>query len=348
MVLRRVIAEERVSTRHFGPGTDELVRKGLLGRPLVKGDEIMIPNMAWGMSPAPYMVASTVPSGVVTVAEHTEMVVKSEATEEKDTFVPSITYDDLGGLAEGLQRSGDDRLPLKHPELFDRRASTPPKGVRLYGRPAPQDASGKAVANESDLLLLHPRTEIMSKWYGGSEENLREKFDEAAKNAQSIIFIDDIDSNAPKGTTPALRRSGRVVAQLLHAHGRSPNGGQLIVMRHQPPGGVGPGPAPPGTFRREIEVGVPSFQEGRNTAESTRPGMPAGREASLVQYPMAPTVRRGDLSALAREAAMKCLGSSAHWTWTAPSPRRILAPGEGSPPRISTRPQGDRTLGQRR
>ena len=314
VVLAPAISQKkRVSTVSFGPGTDELVRKGLLGRPLVKGDEIMIPNMAWGMSPAPYMVASTVPSGVVTVAEHTEMVVKSEATEEKDTFVPSITYDDIGGLDEVLQRIREMiELPLKHPELFDRLGIDAPKGVLLYGPPGTgKTLLAKAVANESGASfysILGP--EIMSKWYGGSEENLREKFDEAAKNAPSIIFIDEIDSIAPKRDDSIHEAERRVVAQLLTLmDGMSERGQVIVIGATNRQDALDPALRRPGRFDREIEVGVPSFQGRKEILQIHTRGMPLDESVSLDQYAHVTHGFAGaDLSALAREAAMKCLG----------------------------------------
>ncbi len=314
VVLAPAISQKkRVNSVTFGAGTDELVRKGLLGRPLVKGDEIMIPNMAWGVTLAPYMVASTVPNGVVTVAEHTEMIVRSEATEEKDTFVPSITYDDVGGLDEVLQRIREMiELPLKHPELFERLGIDAPKGVLLYGPPGTgKTLLAKAVANESGASfysILGP--EIMSKWYGGSEENLREKFEEASKNAPSIIFIDEIDSIAPKRDDSAHEAERRVVAQLLTLMDGMTDRGQVIVIgATNRQDALDPALRRPGRFDREIEVGVPTYQGRKEILQIHTRGMPLDEKVSLDQYAQVTHGFAGaDLSALAREAAMKCLG----------------------------------------
>ncbi|HSV42268.1 MAG TPA: AAA family ATPase, partial [Methanomassiliicoccales archaeon] len=185
----------------FGTGVEDLIRKGLTSRPLVKGDELLIPNIALMGGWLPFKVVSTVPNGIVVVGDHTELIVRTEPTEDKDTSTTSITYDDVGGLDEELQRVREMiELPLKHPELFDRLGIDAPKGVLLYGPPGTgKTLLAKAVANEAGASFYSIQgPEIISKYYGQSEEKLRERFEEAEKNAPSIIFIDEIDSIAPK------------------------------------------------------------------------------------------------------------------------------------------------------
>ncbi len=297
----------------MGTGIDDLFRKGLAGRPLVKGDELLVPNFAWGGQLAPFKVVSTVPAGVVIVAEHTEMVVRAEADEEKETYRPSVNYDDIGGLDDVLQRIREMiELPLKHPELFDRLGIDAPKGVLLYGPPGTgKTLLAKAVANESGASFYSIQgPEIMSKWYGGSEERLREKFEEAAKNAPSIIFIDEIDSIAPKREDVTGEVERRVVAQLLTLmDGMSERGQVIVIGATNRQDAMDPALRRPGRFDREIEVGVPSFQGRKEILQIHTRGMPLGEDVSLDQYAHVTHGFAGaDLAALAREAAMKCLG----------------------------------------
>ena len=296
----------------FGAGVDDLFRKGLNGRPMVKGDEFIVPNFALGGSITPFKVFSTQPSGVVVVADHTEMVVKTEAAQMKDTYSPSVTYDDIGGLEDVLQRIREMiELPLKHPELFDRLGIDPPKGVLLYGPPGTgKTLLAKAVANESGASFYSIQgPEIMSKYYGQSEEKLREKFEEAHKNAPSIIFIDEIDSIAPKRENVTGEVERRVVAQLLTLMDGMSDRGQVIVIgatnRQQ---AMDPALRRPGRFDREIEVGVPSFLGRKEILQIHTRGMPLGEDVSLDRYAQVTHGFAGaDLAALAREAAMKCL-----------------------------------------
>jgi len=296
----------------MGAGVDELFRKSLIGRPLVKGDEFLVPNFALAGTLAPFKVFSTTPSGVVVVAEHTEMVVKSENAEIKDTYSPSVTYDDIGGLENVLQRIREMiELPLKHPELFDRLGIDAPKGVLLYGPPGTgKTLLAKAVANESGAnfySILGP--EIMSKYYGQSEEKLREKFEEASKNAPSIVFIDEIDSIAPKRENVTGEVERRVVAQLLTLMDGMAERGQVIVIgATNRQDAMDPALRRPGRFDREIEVGVPTYLGRKEILQIHTRGMPLGEDVNLDQYAQITHGFAGaDLAALAREAAMKCL-----------------------------------------
>ncbi|MBN1109618.1 MAG: CDC48 family AAA ATPase [Methanomassiliicoccales archaeon] len=296
----------------FGAGVDDLFRKGLAGRPMVKGDEFIVPNFALSASITPFIVFSTQPAGVVVVADHTEVVVRTEATEIKDICTPSVTYDDIGGLEDVLTRIREMiELPLKHPELFDRLGIDAPKGVLLYGPPGTgKTLLAKAVANESGASfysILGP--EIMSKYYGQSEEKLREKFEEADKNSPSIIFIDEIDSIAPKRENVTGEVERRVVAQLLTLMDGMSDRGQVIVIgatnREQ---AMDPALRRPGRFDREIEVGVPTYLGRKEILQIHTRGMPLGEDVSLDQYAHITHGFAGaDLAALAREAAMKCL-----------------------------------------
>ena len=296
----------------FGSGVEELFKKGLTNRPLVKGDEFFIPNIALMGGFLPFVVISTQPAGVVLVGEHTELMVKTEATEAKETLAPSTTYDDIGGLEEELQRVREMiELPLKHPELFDRLGIDPPKGVLLYGPPGTgKTLIAKAVANEAGAQFFSIQgPEIMSKYYGQSEEKLREKFEEAEKNAPSIVFIDEIDSIAPKREEVSGEVERRVVAQLLTLmDGLSGRGQVIVIGATNRVDAIDPALRRPGRFDREIEIGVPTKEGRKVILEIHTRGMPMTEDVSL-DYLASLThgFVGADLMALAREAAMKCL-----------------------------------------
>ncbi len=297
----------------FGQGVEDLFKKGLVNRPLVKGDEIIIPNIALMGGFLPFIVVSTQPAGVVVVGDHTELGVKTEPTETTEVVAPSVTYDDVGGLELELQRVREMiELPLKHPELFDRLGIDPPKGVLLYGPPGTgKTLIAKAVANEAGANFYAIQgPEIMSKYYGQSEQKLREKFEEAEKNAPSIVFIDEIDSIAPRREDVQGEVERRVVAQLLTLMDGLGGRGQVIVIgatnREE---AIDPALRRPGRFDREIEIGVPTREGRKEILQIHTRGMPLAEEVDLDQYS---SITHGfvgaDLAALAREAAMKCLG----------------------------------------
>jgi len=296
----------------FGQGVEELFKKGLLKRPLIKGDEIIIPNIALMGGYLPFMVTSTSPNGVVVVGDHTELVVKTEPMEMSVTPTVSVTYDDVGGLENELQRVREMiELPLKNPELFDRLGIDPPKGVLLYGPPGTgKTLIAKAVANEAGASFYAIQgPEIMSKYYGQSEEKLREKFEEAEKNAPSIIFIDEIDSIAPKREEVHGEVERRVVAQLLSLMDGLIGRGQLIVIgATNREDAIDPALRRPGRFDREIEIGIPSSGGRKEILEIHTRGMPKDDDVDLDEFARNTHGFVGaDLAALAREAAMNCL-----------------------------------------
>ena len=312
--MKIVVAPKIPQGKHlrFGAGVEELFKKGLTNRPLVKGDEFFIPNIALMGGFLPFVVISTQPNGVVLVGEQTELNVKTEAMEAKETVAPSVTYDDVGGLEEELQRVREMiELPLKHPELFDRLGIDPPKGVLLYGPPGTgKTLIAKAVANEAGAQFFSIQgPEIISKYYGQSVEKLREKFEEAEKNAPSIIFIDEIDSIAPKREDVHGEVERRVVAQLLTLMDGMVGRGQVIVIgatnRDE---AIDPALRRPGRFDREIYIGVPTREGRKEILEIHTRGMPLAEDVSLDELA---SVTHGfvgaDLMALARESAMKCL-----------------------------------------
>ncbi|RLI34700.1 AAA family ATPase, partial [Candidatus Bathyarchaeota archaeon] len=181
----------------FDPDFTNFVKSRLLEMPLVEGDIVLLSVFGNAM---PFTVAKTKPSGIVRVTSSTIFQVLSEPAPEKKG-IPRITYEDIGGLHEEVQRIREMvELPLRHPELFQRLGIDPPKGVLLHGPPGcGKTLLAKAVANEANAYFININgPEIMSKFYGESEARLREIFQKAQENAPSIIFIDEIDAIAPK------------------------------------------------------------------------------------------------------------------------------------------------------
>ena len=212
------------------------------------------------------MVVDTKPDGIVQITEETEVEVLPQAVEIKESTIPTVTYEDIGGLHEEIKKVREMiELPLRHPELFERLGIEPPKGVLLYGPPGTgKTLLAKAVANEAGAHFIYVAgPEIISKWYGGSEENLRKIFEEAEKNAPSIIFFDEIDAIAPKREEVTGEVERRVVAQLLALmDGLKKRGRVIVIGATNRPNAIDPALRRPGRFDREIEIGVPN-KEGR-------------------------------------------------------------------------------------
>ena len=203
----------------FGPGIEGFARRGLQNRPVVQGDRIFIPGMTLFAEALPFAVIQTNPKGVVKVTNETDIVIKDEAIDDDDIGQSEgITYEDVGGIGQQLQKVREMiELPLKHPELFRRLGIDPPKGVLLHGPPGTgKTMIAKAVATETNAHFKSINgPEIIGKYYGESEKQLREIFDDAADNAPAIIFIDEIDSICPKREDVSGEVERRVVAQML-------------------------------------------------------------------------------------------------------------------------------------
>ncbi|MDH4122928.1 MAG: CDC48 family AAA ATPase [Thermoplasmata archaeon] len=296
----------------FGQGVEELFKRGLLNRAVVKGDEIIIPNIALMGGFLPFVVVSTAPQGIVQITEVTQLSVKTEPVEITEIMRPSVTYDDIGGIDEELQRVREMiELPLKHPELFDRLGIDPPKGVLLFGPPGTgKTLIARAVANEAGANFFSIQgPEIMSKFYGQSEERLREIFAEAEKNSPSVIFIDEVDSIAPRRDEVQGEVERRVVAQLLTLmDGMSTRGNVIVIAATNRIEAIDPALRRPGRFDREIEIGVPTVEGREEILHIHMRGMPLDDD---VQIRYIADITHGfvgaDLAALAREAAMKSL-----------------------------------------
>lgn len=270
----------------------EIFKQGLLGRAVVKGDIVslggarrrkstMMSNpffdedifsildesmMGIGFGDIKFVVVDTNPKQAVIILDSTEIEFRSEAIEIEEERVPDISYEDVGGLEDEIKKVREMvELPLKHPEIFERLGIEAPKGVLLHGPPGTgKTLLARAVANETNShFILINGPEIMSKYYGQSEENLRKKFEEAEKNAPSIIFIDEIDAIASKREETRGEVERRVVAQLLALmDGLQARGKVVVIAATNVPNILDPALRRPGRFDREIEIGVPG-KEGR-------------------------------------------------------------------------------------
>ncbi|WP_297458098.1 CDC48 family AAA ATPase [Thermococcus sp.] len=277
----------------------DMVKRNLLGRPVVKGDLVVASNrsesyyggspfdellrglfeaMPLGFGELKFVVVNTVPKGIVQITYNTEVEVLPQAVEVREEAIPEVTYEDIGGLSDAIQKIREMvELPLKHPELFERLGIEPPKGVLLYGPPGTgKTLLAKAVANEANAHFIAINgPEIMSKFYGESEERLREIFKEAEENAPAIIFIDEIDAIAPKREEVVGEVEKRVVSQLLTLMDGLKNRGKVIVIgATNRPDAIDPALRRPGRFDREIEVGVPDKQGRKEILQIHTRGMP--------------------------------------------------------------------------
>jgi len=262
-----------------------------------------------------FMVVNTSPGDLVRVTEETDIEVKPEAVDIEERAIPTVTYEDIGGLHDAADKIREMvELPLRHPELFTKLGIEPPKGVLLYGPPGSgKTLLAKAVANESGASFFSiAGPEIMNKFYGQSEENLRQKFDEAQKSAPAIIFIDEIDSIAPKREDATGEVERRVVSQLLTLmDGLKSRGKVIVIAATNRPDALDQALRRGGRFDREIEIGVPD-QKGRlEILQIHTRNMPLYKDVDLKKLASITYGFVGaDLEALAKEAAMSALRSN--------------------------------------
>jgi transitional endoplasmic reticulum ATPase len=291
----------------FGEDFASHVKQRMIGRPLVKGDKISIGVLGQAI---PFVVVSTNPKGVVQIQDVTEMEIKGKPMVVPE--VPAVRYEDIGGLKDGLSKVREIiELPMKHPELFERLGIKPPKGVLLYGPPGTgKTLIAKAVASETNVHFISLNgPEIMDKYYGESERKLREIFKEAEENAPSIIFIDEIDSIAPKREETRGEVERRVVAQLLALmDGMEARGNVIVIAATNREDAIDPALRRPGRFDREIEIGVPDKEGREEILQIHTRGMPLDRDVNLKEIANSTHGFVGaDLGALSREAAMSAL-----------------------------------------
>ncbi|MDR2873969.1 MAG: CDC48 family AAA ATPase [Methanobrevibacter sp.] len=259
-------------------------------------------------------VVSTNPAGAVIVSQNTNLEIQEKAVDiskiEGVFNLVNVNYEDIGGLKEEVKKVREMiEIPLKRPELFDRLGISPPKGVLMHGPPGTgKTLLAKAVVSESDAHFIAINgPEIMSKYVGGSEENLREFFEEAEENAPSIIFIDELDAIAPKREETQGEVERRIVAQLLTLMDGLKARGQVVVIgATNRPDSLDQALRRPGRFDREIEIGVPDKDGRKEVIEIHTRGMPLNENVNLDELA---EITHGfvgaDLEALCKEAAMR-------------------------------------------
>ncbi|WP_239805029.1 CDC48 family AAA ATPase [Croceicoccus hydrothermalis] len=323
---RVVFAPAQKEMRLQGPG--QALKRNFFGRPLVAGDLVatrgqkrvkdMPPEIArmfnapaFALTQIRLTVVSTTPKGIVHIDENTEVELKAEFEMPRDGRA-EVNYDDVGGMEETIRQLREMvELPLRYPELFTRLGVDPPKGVLLHGPPGTgKTRLARAVANESDANFFTINgPEIMGSAYGESEKRLRQVFEEAQKNAPAIVFIDELDSIAPKRNNTPGEAEKRLVAQLLTLmDGLEARSNLVVIAATNRPDALDEALRRPGRFDREIIVGVPD-QTGREEiiVIHTR-GMPLAEDVDLKE--LARTTHGfvgADLAALAREAAIEAV-----------------------------------------
>jgi transitional endoplasmic reticulum ATPase len=290
-------------------GLQEYMTYNYLNHVFTTGDALSLNTQMGGR--VQFIVTSTKPSKPVIVTENTIFKLGT-MTKSVDSSVPRITYDELGGLKNEVQKIREMvELPMRHPELFDKIGVEAPKGVLLYGPPGTgKTLLAKAVAGETNAHFISlSGPEIMGKYYVESEEKIREIFNQAEENSPSIIFIDEIDSIAPKRDEVSGEVEKRIVSQLLTLmDGMKSRGKVVVIAATNRPDSIDPALRRPGRFDREIEIGIPD-DEGRFEILSihTR-GMPIDKKVDLKQISKTTHGFVGaDLEVLSKEAAMRSL-----------------------------------------
>ncbi len=326
-------------------GDPDSLRRGLLGRAVVKGDIVVLGgvqrrrdlmseefgdmddifgnlgdilggmgfgNLGGGVTQIKFLVVNTNPNQPVIITENTEVTLNPKAVELSDEKIPEITYEDIGGLNEEIKKIRElVEIPLKHPEIFERLGIEPPKGILLHGPPGTgKTLLAKAVANESEanfILLNGP--EIMSKFYGESEKKIRDIFEEAEKTAPAIIFIDEIDAIAPKREEVQGEVERRVVSQLLTMmDGLKSRGKVVVIGATNRPNAIDEALRRPGRFDRELEISVPGKDGRLSILKIHTRNMPMEKKVNLDELA---SITHGfvgaDLESLTKEAAIGVL-----------------------------------------
>jgi transitional endoplasmic reticulum ATPase len=304
---KKVVLSPREPIR-YSPGFDEFVKKRLVGRAVSKGDTIFVGVFGTSL---PLAVALVQPQGIVVINESTEVDLKEEPVKDAGR-IAQITYEDIGGLKEEIQKVREMvELPLRHPELFERLGIEPPRGVLIHGPPGcGKTLLAKAVANESEAHFTDiAGPELVSKFVGESEERLRQVFKEAEDNAPAIIFMDELDAIAPKREEVTGEVEKRMVSQLLALMDGLKARGQVIVIgATNRPNAIDPALRRPGRFDREIEIGVPDRNSRKEVLQIHTRNMPLDTDVNLDELANVTHGFTGaDISSLSKEAAMKSL-----------------------------------------
>ncbi len=323
---RVVFAPAQREMRLQGP--TQALKRNFFQRPLVAGDLVAttgqqpVQNMpadvrqllrapAYALTQIRLTVASTSPKGIVHIDENTEVELRAEFEEPRDGRAV-VNYDDVGGMEETIRQLREMvELPLRYPELFIRLGVEPPKGVLLHGPPGTgKTRLAQAVANESDAeFFIINGPEIMGSGYGESEKRLREVFEEASRAAPAIIFIDEIDSIAPKRTQVPGEAEKRLVAQLLTLmDGLEKRANLVVIAATNRPDAIDEALRRPGRFDREIVIGVPDQRGRREILSIHTRGMPLEHAVDLDELARVTHGFVGaDIAALAREAAIEAV-----------------------------------------
>jgi transitional endoplasmic reticulum ATPase len=290
-------------------GGEEYLMRFLEGRPVQKGEMLRVEMLG---NPITFVITATQPAGIVIAGKSTQITLKEKPTVIGERSISHVTYEDIGGLKRELGMVRElIELPLRHPEIFQKLGIDPPKGVLLYGPPGTgKTLIAKAVANETDAYFINiSGPEIMSKFYGESEQHLRELFKEGSDNAPAIIFIDEIDAIAPKRSEVTGEVERRVVAQLLALmDGLEARGQVVVIAATNRPEGIDPALRRPGRFDREIEIGVPDAAGRLQILQVHTRGMPIADDVKLEDIARTTHGFVGaDLAAVSKEAAMLAL-----------------------------------------
>ena len=294
-------------------GAEQYLAESLNGQLMSKGDIIPLNVMGQRID---LVVILTDPSGPIIINDATKVTVSEDSAKAvqatQEGKVPSITYEDIGGIRNEISRVREMiELPLRHPELFKRLGVEAPKGVLLHGPPGTgKTLLARAVANETNANFYSiGGPEIMSKYYGESEEKLRNVFEQAEKNAPSIIFIDEIDSIAPKREEVSGEVERRIVAQLLSLmDGLKSRGKVVVIGATNRVNAIDPALRRPGRFDRELEIGVPDREGRLEILQIHTRGMPLAKDVNLEKLA---DISHGfvgaDLQSLSKEAGMRSL-----------------------------------------
>jgi len=315
---RLVLAPPEEASVQFGSDAAGMVKRQILKRPVVERDIVPVmssTNHPFMRSPGqaiPLIAVESEPDGVVLITEDTDVELREEPISGFDRAGGGITYEDIGGLQKEIQRVREMvELPMKHPQIFQKLGIEPPQGVLLHGPPGTgKTLLAKAVANETSASFFSiAGPEIISKYYGESEQQLREIFEDAKDESPSIIFIDELDSIAPKREDVTGEVERRVVAQLLTMmDGLEARGQVIVIAATNRVDAVDPALRRPGRFDREIEIGVPDEIGREEILRIHTRGMPLSDDVTLSRLADDTHGFVGaDIESLTKEAAMRAL-----------------------------------------